>query len=427
MFSGIESASVAWHPLGWSPVAFAEIDPFASAVLAHRFPTVPNLGDVEKADFDAIGPIDLLVGGSPCQSFSNAGRRLGLDDPRGHLALVYGAVLYRKLPRWFVFENVPRLLTLDEGDAFGTLLATFAGWPKEHVFRRPADGWRSAGVVAPAHSRAYGLAWRVLDAQHVRVESHPRAVPQRRERVFIVGHLGDWRPSAAALLEPEGVQGHPPPRRAQGKAAAPTLSARPSAGGGLGTDFDLDGGLIPLNDLNGASHALNGKATAAGYMDAQAETYIGAFNIYPAHGQGADLEASPTDVANAVTAVQAGKVTERGTRVIAFDTTQITSKDNRCQPQPGGPCHPLAAKAHPPAIADSARASVRRLSPLECERLQGFPDGWTDIPYRSKEAADSPRYKALGNSKAVNVMRFIGERIALCDSVLATLQREAAE
>lgn len=221
LFSGIEAASVAWHPLGWEPVAFAEIEPFPSAVLAHRFPDVPNLGDVTKVDWSAyavggsglVQPrddrrlgmraddesptrrgradadvdrregrsdasayagIDVLVGGSPCQSFSVAGLRKGLADPRGNLALEYLRAVDGVRPRYVVWENVPGVLSADGGRAFGTFLG---------------------GLV----ELGYGFAYRVLDAQYVRVQSHARAVPQRRRRVFVVGCLGDWRRAAATV------------------------------------------------------------------------------------------------------------------------------------------------------------------------------------------------------------------------------------
>lgn len=433
--SGIEAATVAWHALGWEPVFFAEVDKFPSAVLAHRFPDVPNMGDFTKIEASDVGSIDLLVGGTPCQSFSIAGKRLGLDDPRGNLALEFCRLARRLRPRWVVWENVPGVHSSWSGAPDGEDLEAGAEWrgPEDSDFGAFLDALEECG---------YSACWRVLDAQYVRVDSHPRAVPQRRERVFLVGYLGDWRPPAAVLLEPEGMRGDSPPRREEGKGVAPTISARTRSGGGLGTDFDCDGGLVsisrgavagtlgsngkaagtatsqdaangllipltaPLNDLDGASHALNGKGTASGYMDAHAETFIGQCTV-------------------------------------AFDPTQVTSKENRSQPSPGAPCHPLAAEGKPPALAFHARQdphsgpvthpldtdgfslgiqqgwAVRRLTPLECERLQGFPDNWTCVPYRGrKRPKDGPRYKALGNSFAVNVVRWVGIRIAMVEKLI---------
>ncbi len=209
--SGIEAASVAWEPLGWEPVGFAEIDPFACAVLKHRFPGVKNFGD-----FTQIGPelqnyVDVLVGGTPCQDFSIAGLRAGLAGARGNLTIEFARLAARLRPEWIVWENVPGILSSDGGGAFGTFLGALA-------------------------EIGYGFAYRVFDAQYF-------GVPQRRRRVFLVGHLGDWRRAAKVLFEPESLRGDSPPSR-QARQIAPTIPARRTAGGGLGTDFDCDGGLI---------------------------------------------------------------------------------------------------------------------------------------------------------------------------------------
>lgn len=402
LFSGIgapETAMPEWH-WPWS----AEIDRFASAVLAARHPESTNLGDVSAHDFceraAAIARPDVIVFGSPCQSYSVAGKRLGLDDPRGNLALVALGIIDRLEPDWFVFENVPGLLSSSEGCDFG-------------IFLRTVD------------ELGYSGAWASLDAQYF-------GVAQRRERLFFVGHSGDWRRAAAVLLEPESLCGHHPPSREAGEKPAPTIASRPTGGGGLGTDFDCDGGLI------------------AHCFDARQSDVI----------QYGD-KTGPLD-------------TDGHTHAIAFDTTQVTSKANRSQPREGDPCHPLAAGAHPPAIAFSckdhgadagqvavafalgshagaadadqsnrshtsggpvgsnisenlsyslrggrtqavATSSVRRLTPAECEALQGFPRGYTNITYRGKPAADGPRYKALGNSMAVPVMRWILSRIEIAN------------
>lgn len=449
--SGIEAATVAWHPLGWKPFAFAEIEKFPSAVLAHHYPSIPNLGDMTKFKDWPDADVDVLVGGTPCQSFSVAGLRKGLADPRGNLCLTYLAIADKYRPEWLLWENVPGVLSSDGGRDFGAFLG----------------GLGQLG---------YGWSYRVLDAQYVRVDGFGRAVPQRRRRVFVVGNLRDWRRSAAVLFERESLQGHTPPRRQAGQRVAPTISARPTGGGGLGTDFDLDGGLVP--STGDVSHCLN--AGGMGRQDYETETVIAVAHALRAEGFDASEDG-----------------TGRGTPLvpIAFDTTQITSKANRSQPQPGDPCHPLAAGAHAPCIAFSAKDhggdasenvsptlraggftsshanagvmpavawaigshagaadadvsnrshesggpvglgiqeelahslrsgrtqsvgtawAVRRLTPRECERLQGFPDGYTDVPWRNKNwTPDGPRYKALGNSMAVNVMRWIGRRIEL--------------
>ncbi len=221
--SGIEAATVAWHSLGWEPVAFSEVDAFPSAVLKHHYPYVPNWGDMTTFKDWPDATFDLLVGGTPCQSFSVAGLRKGLDDPRGNLLLVYLALARRYRPRWLVWENVPGVLSSDDGRAFGSLLGGLA-------------------------ELGYGFAYRVLDAQHF-------GLAQRRARVFVVGCLGDWRRAAAVLFERESLSGHPAPRREAGQ-VAPTVPARRTGGGGLGTDFDLDGRLIPqvANPLTARMH-----------------------------------------------------------------------------------------------------------------------------------------------------------------------------
>lgn len=199
--SGIEACSQAWHSLGWEAAFFAETEAFPSAVLRQRWPEVTNAGDFTAIAAGRFRPVDLLAGGTPCQSYSVAGKRGGLDDQRGNLTLGFGLLARRLRPLWLVWENVPGVLSLDGGRTFGTILAAFAGYPDGHVFEPPGDGWRNSGIVAAAGGEGYGLAWRVCDAQYVRVDTHPGAVPQRRRRVFVVGYLGDWHPAAAVLLE----------------------------------------------------------------------------------------------------------------------------------------------------------------------------------------------------------------------------------
>lgn len=201
--SGIEAATMAWHPLGWTPLFFSEIETFPSAVLAHHYGSnmpgepitsngVPNLGDMTNFEEWPNYAIDLLVGGTPCQDYSVAGLRAGMDGIRGDLTLTYAAIARKFRPRWLVWENVFGVLSHDRGRSFASLLGLLSGRKVE----TPKGGWKSAGIVEGYH-RAYGLAWRVLDTQFVRVDGFGRAIPQRRRRVFVVGYLGDWRrPSA---------------------------------------------------------------------------------------------------------------------------------------------------------------------------------------------------------------------------------------
>lgn len=224
--SGIEAASVAWGPLSMKAVAFSEIEPFPSAVLAHHYPDVPNWGDMTKYQEWPDAAIDLLVGGTPCQSFSVAGLRKGLADPRGNLMLTYGAIAAKYRPTWLVWENVPGVLSSNGGKDFGAFL----------------------GMLAEL---GYGFAYRVLDAQYF-------GVAQRRRRVFVVGYLGDWRRAAAVLFERQSLSGHPAPSREAGKNIAGTISSRSTAGGGLGADFDLAGGLQVAGAIT--AHAFTGGA-----------------------------------------------------------------------------------------------------------------------------------------------------------------------
>ncbi len=231
--SGIEAATIAWHPLGWQPAFFAEIDRFPSQVLRHHYPAVPNAGDFTLLEGNEYGSVDLLVGGTPCQDFSVAGLRAGMDGQRGQLTVEFARLAHRMVARagtrWMVWENVPGVLSIDGGYAFATFLGILAGV----ALRVPGGGWGNAGIV-PSKDGGFGLAWRVLDAQFA-------GVPQRRRRVFVVGYFGDWRRAAAVLFERHSLSGNPAPRREAGK-IAPTIPARRTGGGGLGSDFD--GGLV---------------------------------------------------------------------------------------------------------------------------------------------------------------------------------------
>ncbi len=357
MFSGIEAATVAWHPLGWTPAAFCEIDKFPSAVLAHHYPHVPNLGDVTKVDFDAVGHIDLAVFGSPCQSFSIAGKRLGLDDPRGNLALYALGVVSRLRPRWFVFENVPGLLSSGGGRDFGAFLGTVG-------------------------KCGYQCAWRVLDAQYF-------GVAQRRRRVFVVGYLGDWRRAAAVLFERESLRGDTAPRRQAGPGVA-ALTAN-----GVGT-CGADDNQAQAGHL--IAKCLNGKG-GAGRIDGESETFV----THSPRADGFDASEDGTGRGTPLVPVQA--VALRGREGGA--TAELSDVPSALRASGGG-----GDKAHV-----LAASMVRRLTPRECERLQGFPDDYTLIPYRNGMAADGPRYKALGNSMAVPVMAWIGRRIAMVDQI----------
>ena len=409
--SGIEAATVAWSPLGFDALAFSEIDKFPSAVLAHHYPDVPNLGDMTKfKEWPDYEP-DILVGGTPCQSFSVAGLRKGLADPRGNLMLTYLAIAERYQPEWIVWENVPGVLSSGSGRDFGAFLGAL-------------------GEIG------YGWAYRILDAQFF-------GVPQRRRRVFVVGHLGDWRRAAAVLFERHSLQGHTPPSRAAMENIAPTISARTKGGGGLGTDFDLDGGLIqqeqPVASFwNGeqVSQTLDA-VLAKGQMMPEKNRFpavLVPISIRTSHtksnGLGVNTEGTSYTLeqsngqAIAFNPVQGGM----GLSAIAPPIGSSTGGGNqgavafaqntRDEVREMSVVGSLASQ---PGMKQTSyirnSMQVRRLTPKECCRLQGFPDAYLDIIYRGKPAADGPRYKALGNSMAVPVMRWIGERIQLVQNL----------
>lgn len=434
--SGIEAATVAWHPLGWHPMFFAEIEKFPSAVLAHHYPAVSNLGDITKFRDWPDAAIDVLVGGTPCQSFSVAGLRKGLADPRGNLALTYLAIANRYRPEWLVWENVPGVLSSSDGRDFGAFLGGLA-------------------------ELGYGFAYRVLDAQYVRVDGFGRAVPQRRRRVFVVGNSRDWRRAGAVLFERESLSGNPAPRREAGERVAHTIAASLGRRGGQPNDHDPAGGLIA--STGSVAHCLN--AGGMGRIDYETETMI----AHSLRAEGFDASEDGTGrgtpivpvIAKTLTrgAESAGKGGYAGRRqedddnLVAFQgrgsNLEIggevagTLGSNIDRASGGAPClaFDLRGREHgaqfegPHHTANIRAASggssrsyvaeqwaVRRLTPVECERLQGFPDGYTNI---KSPTPDGPRYKALGNSMAVNVMRWLGRRIDLV-AKLASEKQEAA-
>lgn len=382
--SGIEAASVAWEPLGWRAAAFSEIAPFPSAVLAHRFGSnlpgealsangIPNLGDMTKFQGWPDYAIDILVGGTPCQSFSVAGLRAGLADPRGNLTLVYLAILDRYRPRWCVWENVPGVLSSGDGRDFGAILVALG-------------------------QLGYGWAYQILDAQYVRVDGFGRAVPQRRRRVFVVGHIGgDPRRAAAVLFDAASLRGDSAPRREARQSAASAIGGGPDESGGAGVI--AASGASTLNAAFGSKLGLENQ-----HIDQGSPLFV----AHTLRGHGFDASEDGTG---------------RGTPLVAvaFD---LRGRDGGATFE--GPHDTANIRA---ASGGSSRSyvatdwAVRRLTPTECERLQAFPDGWTDVPYRGKQAADGPRYQALGNSMAVNVMRWIGRRIEMVEAVRAGLTR----
>ena len=529
--SGIEAASVAWHSLGWTPVGFAEIEPFPCEVLKQRFPNVPNYGDLTNYEQWQIEPgtVDVLVGGPPCQAFSVAGLREGMADPRGNLSLLYFGLVNRIKPKWIVYENVPGLLSARSGSDFSSLLTALA-------------------------ECGYGFAYRVLDAQHF-------GLAQRRQRVFIVGcRSGDWRHSTAVLFDgpssfghfkkgeeageetaptsrvgagstgeqvPFGTRGNPDlahclettchdysradgfnmvldGRKGQshwdGSDVHPTLNQSNSGNGSPGYSnqelFAQGGsGLVPAlpiafkvrcggeysgtkggevrsNERGGTGmlHYEDKTFTVAATQDQFVATPV-AYSIRE-DSSANTFHVKETDTALCVTSLRPSPMAQHAQNFIV-QPQQLLYENHPNDSRVTGP-HDVAptiaarfgtgggnvpfvqnvsavafqpgnlvrragsdpsTEVFPTLSKDSGDQNphvavpmaVRRLLPSECEALQGFPKDWTKISWRGKpveECPDGPRYKAIGNSMAVNCMHWIGRRIQLVDDLVTELNKQ---
>lgn len=434
--SGIEAASIAWEPLGWKPAWFAQFDPehnyarqpdFPSRVLAHHWPDVPNLGDMTQiADlirWGAVAAPDVLVGGTPCQAFSVAGMRKGLKDPRGQLTISFGELAdaideQRDTPCTIVWENVPGVLN-SKDNAFGCFLALLAGESCE--LQPPGRKWTNAGCVS-GPKRV--VAWRVLDAQYF-------GVAQRRRRVFVIASADPNFDPTAILFESDSVRRDTPPSRETGSQVAG------NAGQGFKTGSHWDGEQYPhpslsqsfntggIGQSNQEVFSQRGAGLVQCFGGGNTTGQIDVATTCTAHGNRQDFDTETFAVQSVNGSVTHTLTAEghdasedgtgRGTPVICFAPGNLTR---------GGGMSPSMETtgtlcAHggrsysdqSPCVASDMQ--VRRLMPVECERLQGFPDGHTDIP----GAKDGPRYKALGNSMAVPVMGFIGRRLKLYGKV----------
>ena len=352
--SGIEAPSAAWDSLGWEPVWFSEIDDFPSSVLNHYYPHVPNHGDMNNILKNGAEPVELICGGTPCQSFSVAGLRKGLDDPRGNLALVYLGIVEKLRPRWVIWENVPGVLSSNRGRDFGAFIGALG-------------------------KLGYGWSYRVLDAQYF-------GVPQRRRRVFVVAHSsGDWRCAASVLFERESLSRYSAPGEKTGQETA------------RGTG---DGPYPTINAMSGQKWGSNQWINNGEWILTNAEGKKGMPSF---------------------TASSASKQFNNQ-QTLAISKTFTQNSRDEVRYIEGNVAGALSANEGMKQRTYLHEAElVRRLTPLEYERLQGFPDNYTLVPYKGKPSKDTPRYKALGNSMAVPVMKWLGERIIFFEKAVTNL------
>lgn len=440
--SGIEAASKAWEPLGWKPAWFSEIEPFPSAVLAHHWPEVTNLGDMtiiaEAVRAGDVEAPDVLVGGTPCQAFSIAGLREGLSDDRGQLTLSYvelaNAIDAKRRERGepesiIVWENVPGVLS-SKDNAFGCFLAGLAG---ESCELQPAGGkWTHAGYVSGPERI---IAWRVLDAQFF-------GVAQRRRRVFVVASARKGFDPAEVLFELNSVRRDSAPSR---KSETETTD---DVGKSAENGSHWDDPTNPHPTLN-QSHNIGGIGQSNQEIFSQRGSgIVGAYRM-TAFGEYADDEtASTVKARDYKDATDLAVMSVHGTQdpdtlknlahtigrnngqenavAYAFKAGQGAKAGGIGFAEEQSPTLTSASSGTNLAPAVMHGVAVRRLTPIECERLQGFPDNHTLIGWRGKDAdecPDGPRYKAIGNSMAVPVMRWIGERIAAALPVEAPAPR----
>lgn len=445
--SGIEACSVAWHPLGWEAIGFSEIEDFRAEVLRYHYPEVKNYGDFTKITKETIGGIspDVLVGGTPCATFSIAGLRKGLDEDRGNLALEFIKLIQRTNPTWVIWENVFGVLSSNKGKDFATFL----------------------GALAEC---GYGFAYRVLDTQYVRTQRYPQAIPQRRRRLFVVGHIRDWRYPAEVLFDEEEMsKDFKPSRRKKSQTSeefregtyeqdkvlvfetntpdktarlqkediSPTLTAmtggnrQPCVFVEYKNDYESDEGLIHIADemkeVTVRKHKVDslniknllrthkdklclGNSDIAEYLNIPKTTVEHWFRndksfSIPAPELWDDLK----EILQIETDFFDASVKEFITKEGVFESSKRIYDSKASYPT-------ITASNLMPKIIheESINTELRQLTPIEAERLQGFPDNYTQIPYKGKNIEDCPtskRYEAVGRSMSINVMEWLGSRI----------------
>lgn len=406
--SGIEAASVAWHPLGWKAAWLSEIEPFPCAVLAHHYPDVPNLGDMttlpERILSGEVEAPDLFCGGTPCQAFSVAGLRNSLDDARGNLSLTFVGIanaidhvrsIRSDAPGIIFWENVPGVLSTKD-NAFGCFLGALAG--EDGPIIPSGEKWTNAGCV---YGPQRTVAWRVLDAQYF-------GVAQRRRRVFVVASARDDFDPVAVLFEFDGVRRDTAPSRETGERIAPCVTNDPPFSRTGNERVEAEAMVVQPYEVGNCLTARMHKGMNSTLDEGQTPV-ISIQDVRPVekaqNGKGWNDDGTAYTVDTHAT---------QGVAQPLF-TAGVDYENNGHTPdQPTGPLlkgSPTGGGRPLPAIS-LPDMQVRRLTPVECERLQGFPDGYTNIPWRKKdESPDGPRYKALGNSWAVPNVRWIGKRI----------------
>lgn len=385
--SGIEAASQAFNPLGWKAAWFSEIDPFASRALAHHYPDVSNHGDMLKLPEDIrdgmIEAPDVLCGGTPCQAFSVAGLRGGLDDARGALTLTFCEIANEidvkrraagQEPCIVIWENVVGCLSMAD-NAFGSLLGALAG---EDQPLEPAGGkWSHAGCV---YGPDRAIAWRVLDAQHF-------GVPQRRRRVIVVACPLERAHPTSILFELEGSSRDPE------QSGAPAQTPTGKLEGGPAADSPEQPYAVAGTLLSGDG----GVDQDSTFVLEQPWTIANCLTRRMYKGINTTLDEGQTPI---LTYVKGANPHSPPKHMVTFNANL---SGTQCATSDSVSCS-LGSK-NPTAVC--YQAVVRKLMLVECERLQGFPDGFTDIP----GASDTARYMAIGNSWAVPVFRWLGQRI----------------
>ncbi|MBL5862089.1 DNA cytosine methyltransferase [Serratia fonticola] len=433
--SGIEAVSLAWQPLGLQAAWFAEIDAFPCAVLAHHYPQIPNLGDMTliapQVLCGAVAAPDILVGGTPCQSFSIAGMRQGITDPRGALTLKYvelanaidqTRITQEKPPAVIVWENVPGIFS-DKHNAFGHFLGALSG--ENHALLPSGQKWTHSGCV---YGPQRAIAWRTLDAQYF-------GVAQRRKRVFLVASADHRIDPAEVLFEFDSLRRDTPPdRQATSLPPCTALSGSGSAGsnasspaspcpadwsvtcyGGGNTQGPIDkAACLTARGFKCDFDVETFAVQTFGHTQSPVRTDYQALAMAENCRNELRLYGGEGNIAGAL--MTSGGKPGQGTPVVAELSPTLRASNGAGDlghiVLPSYEAHfhysPDLSQEQP---AYGPRWLIRRLMPVECERLQGMPDNYSLVPYRGKPATDSPRYKAIGNSMAVPCVAWLGQRL----------------